>query len=309
MTSEPLRTLFDPERWIVQIKQDYTTGLKVVDDVVNYGTNLIGRCFESSAKSITDIVIIGYFVKQTVTLLDAIRVLIENACPKASIVQLRALIELTFYLEWILLEDTDHRAKLYFVWQERKQLHWAKVLRSGTVENEKHHAYMKDSPLDKFTLESAPDRLDGRIKMHEEMLGSTELRSTNEEFEKLRGDRERDVAWYVPGGVQSVRDMAAILRREWEYITIYSMYSQTVHSQSFETQVSVDDGKVVLEPIRDNKYVATVLSNSLSYAFGVQQDALKRYRPSEVNHYVEKYRNEWREGYLSLAEIDDGSSV
>jgi len=63
MKETPLKAILDRNLYSVLIKENFNDTLELLEEVVNYGTNLIPRCFESSGKEIKDIVIIICFFK------------------------------------------------------------------------------------------------------------------------------------------------------------------------------------------------------------------------------------------------------
>ena len=75
MATEPHRILLDRDLYHVLIKEHFADSLGLLEELVNYGSNLIPRCFESGEKKLHDVVILLNFLKQGVSLLDSIHIL------------------------------------------------------------------------------------------------------------------------------------------------------------------------------------------------------------------------------------------
>src|SRR5208337_840322 len=84
------------------IKEEIQPYLNLLRELVDYGTNLIVRCFVSSGRKLEDTVILPVLLKQAVSMLDAIELLISNAALHSGHLQARTLFELSLYLQWIL---------------------------------------------------------------------------------------------------------------------------------------------------------------------------------------------------------------
>ena len=75
MTDEPHNAILDRSLFRAQIEESFAAQLTLLEQVVNYGTNLILRCFNSSERKIPDIVALLSFLKHGVTSIDAINLL------------------------------------------------------------------------------------------------------------------------------------------------------------------------------------------------------------------------------------------
>ena len=81
---------------------------------------MIPRCFGTCERKIEDAIIIGALLRQVITMVDAAEVLISNAAVYPSQLQARAGFEASAYIDWIIKEDTEKRAKYFYVANLRK---------------------------------------------------------------------------------------------------------------------------------------------------------------------------------------------
>src|SRR6188508_643668 len=103
------------------VQQHFSNPVAVLAEMVDYGTHLIPRCWASSDKRLTDVVLLPVLTKQAVGLLDAAQVLLSAGAVNPATLQLRALFEISVYVRWIVRRDTDRRARAYYVANLRRR--------------------------------------------------------------------------------------------------------------------------------------------------------------------------------------------
>lgn len=298
MREEPNKLLLDRELYQELIQEPFAGKLSLLEELVNYGTNLVPRCFVSSSKKLPDVVITICLLKQAVTILDSIHVLAAKCATTPCFICLRSLLEVDIGLRWILKEETERRAILYFVWELRKQLHLTRSLKKGTPEHNFDQQLKKDS---QFVPElSGVDKklIDKQISQLKRKLASSECRSVNTEFDQKKKGL-RDKKWYVLGGGDSIKRMAKQVRRASVYQHLYAPFSDIVHGQVLDEQVSFENGKVVFEPIRNPLGLDNVFEVTLCLAIDLYRTVLDHYRPSELANFDMKYTRQWQVRFMS----------
>jgi len=302
MPEEPHKIL-ERDLYSVLIKEHFSESLELMEDLVNYGTNLIPRCYASSEKKIHDIVILVNFLKQAVSLLDSIHILSAKGSTVSCFISLRSLFEISVYLDWIFQQETEKRGSLYFVWDIRQKLHWALSMKEGTPENQDCKLYIRDS-LKRVALSAKdPSLLESQISLLEKQLLADECAKINQEF-KRRKKGFRDREWYVPGGVNSFREMAKAVKREGEYKVFYSSYSEITHGLAFDEQINLTEGMVVFEPIRNMSGIDEIFRCSLNLILDIYRKVLTHYRYGEIENFNRKYVAEWRARYLTVKSVE-----
>ncbi len=281
MTS-PLASILDRDKPVRDVNEHFAPQLEVLRDVVNYGSNLIVRCYESSSKGLAEAVAIGALLKQAVAMIDGVEIHVSNAAVLASHTPLRALYEAHLYLLWILANDTDKRAHHYYVWNLRQQRLWAKRTLRGTNE---HKDFLPtaniitksdlDSFLDRFQQEAAQEvkRIDNLLSLH--------YRAINDAFDK-HWKRNYDPPWHAPCGAQSIRQVANDLNLLPEYEMIYSKLCRNVHANDFGSHLSIKPNFIVFQPIRHLESIELVLNTVLTVALRTYRTVLNQYRSGEV---------------------------
>jgi hypothetical protein len=126
MVLEPeFKTIIDREKHKRDFDEHFTEVETLLRDIANYGSNLIPRCFVSSKRKLEDAIIIGTLLKQVVAMVDAAELLISNAALYSSHLQARAGFEASLFIDWIIKNDTEKKAKYFYVSNLRGDKLWA----------------------------------------------------------------------------------------------------------------------------------------------------------------------------------------
>ena len=148
MKEPEFKLLLDREQRVSEVEDHYGEQIRLLRDLVNYGTALSARTFDSSKKSLTDLVILGSLLRQHVSMLDATEVLLSHSIANAAYLQARSAFEATIALHFVLSEDSDLRAKHYFVASLRQRRAWANRMVVGSPEYEKYTHVREEFQLD-----------------------------------------------------------------------------------------------------------------------------------------------------------------
>jgi hypothetical protein len=306
MIEKPNKYILDRETSTKLAESYLQDSLSLMQELANYGSNLILRCFNSSNKEVKDLVLLGSLLKQFVAMVDGAEILLSKGAKHAAVLQVRALLEQQLYLGWILQDDTDRRARLYYVWNLRKMRYWNNTTVSGTPENAKftpHFAEHTGSKMSSLPQEMKTAILN-QIADIDTLLNSPPYVSLNAEFDRLKGKKLRDVAWHCPfGGVSSIKAMADRLGCAREYDITYDQLSGVAHSTAFFGQVVVHPEHVTFEPVRDLAEVDTLFRAIGSYCLQTYRMVLNHYRPAEIEAFNRKYRDEWKSRFLGIKSV------
>ncbi len=277
----------------VEIKEKLSDKLSVMEDIVNYGTNLIPRCLYTSSKDIADIVILSILLKNLVANMDAINVLLGYGSIVSSRILIRALLENVIYIEWILLDNTIKKAKCYYVWHLLQKRKFLRGLLCGTPENnslKQNTAECFNSLIKLYT----PKKIKYEIDKIDNKLELESLSNISNKFTELKqNNRLRN--WYSPFNKRGINDLASDTCRKDEYTLLFKYYSGDVHSVNIDMHISLSNSSLKLSPIRTSRNADELLSTTISLVFEVYMKILEKYRPDEAILLAKKYNNEWRE--------------
>ena len=205
MKEEAHKKILDRENPRKQVQEHFKDSLELLQEVTNYGTNLIPRCFVSSKRTLPGCYH-SWSIKHAVAMLDSIEINISQAAVLASHVPTRILFETYLYISWLLKSDTDLRAKQYYVWDLRQRRLWANRTVPGTPENLSIQTMLKDHsyPIDLSREEHIVEDARKQLKSIDAILKQPVFKPINDQFDKLK-KRDFDEHWYAPSGVRSLR--------------------------------------------------------------------------------------------------------
>jgi hypothetical protein len=140
MKEKALESILYREKVKIETEQIFSKQIETLFYMVNYGTYLIARAYDSSKKNIEDVVVIVVLLKQFVSMIDAIEVLAYQGSVKPAFLQLRSAFEASLYIDWILKNESNKKAKYYYVSNLRNTRTWALRVLEGTRE---HYDFMQ----------------------------------------------------------------------------------------------------------------------------------------------------------------------
>lgn len=302
MAEEPHKFLLDRNLYSVFISEYFGDSIGLLEELVDYGSHLIPRCFTSSEKKLHDVVILLTFLKHGISLIDSINILTEKGSTMPCFILLRSLFEIAVYLDWIFQKDTEKRGTLYFVWNLRKKLYWALSLKKGTPEHNAYRHHMRGTKMSSSLMGLDESSIDFEISILRKKLSAPECVKINQEYDSLKKGL-KDKGWYVPGGVNNFREMAKAVNREWQYNIFYSSFSTITHGLTFDKQVSFSKKRVIFEPIRNMTEIDQIFTNTISFVLDIYERVLRHYRPGEKEYFNQKYLKEWRSRYMAIKTI------
>jgi hypothetical protein len=307
MVEKEYQPLLDRGTSIGHVQTHFADILKVIRDMVNYGSNLIPRCFVSSNRRLEDVIILGVLLRQSVTMFDAIEILLSNAAVYPCYLQTRAIFETSLYIEWILKEETEKKAKYYYVANVRQARMWASRTQRGSLENLAYENIM--APFGNV-IQNTTDRLsaDGLKDLQEINRVLTQLSFVAIDHDidsyKIKNKFRYDPPWYAPIGPRSVRELAGILKRLHEYELIYVASSEVMHSTSQKHHIKFSQSHLELTPIRHLGGIDIVLRFSMATMMKIYLDVLGYYRSEEIPNFSRKYIEDWRQEFMSIQGVE-----
>lgn len=214
---------------------------------------------------------------------------------------MRALFEASVYIDWILVSDSERKAFYYHVHNLRRKRTWARRIQPGSPEATSFAAEMG-----KYGL-NVTDEIRGRslqqIQEIDQILAKPELAVINADFDAAKAKRPRDVAWYVPLGVQNFAAIARATGNSALYVILYSAASEVMHSSSDDQHVQLEEGRLTIKQIRSLAGFEPVFRFSVSIALDLYRTILQSYRPGELPAFSRKYLEQWQKRYLNFVRI------
>jgi len=304
MSEKPHEKILHRELHVHDAKVHYSDQDATLVDIVNYGTNLVPSCLASSPGQLADIVVVTVLLKQVVLMLDAFQVLTANACSDAAQLQARSLFEASIYIDWMLLGETEKKARYYYVSNVRREREWA--LR--TIPEKSEHRKFFDGlgefgeSLEEARKENEADAT-ARLAEIDGFLSKEPFASVSADFEKSRGSRNHDPVWHAPLGESSVRALAKAVDRLPEYEIFYGQTSETSHASRHTAHVKIRKGEIIMEPIRHLEGLKATMHFAISATLHTYRRVLEAYRPGQLPEFCRRYIEDWRGAIMNIKNI------
>ena len=308
--TKPLDTIIDRAGPVDLVDEHFGDQIRLLRDVVNYGSNLIPRCFEASRKDVPAVIILATLLKQVVVMVDGIEIQLTQAAVLSSHVTTRALYEAQLYIHWMLKSDTESRARHYYVWNLRRRRKWANRIIPGTQEHASFghalsqlSAFQSGDPSDQQHVQQLSQFAQQDVADIDQLLNSNAYAAVNSAFDSF-WNRPFDPSWHAPAGVRSIRSMADDLGLLHEYEVFYDNLSTLSHASYFKSHVAVEGDQLTFEPIRHLESIDLILRLTLSMSFRVFRTVLSHYRAGEVENFDRKYSAEWQSAFTSITSVN-----
>lgn len=303
MREREFKLILDREKHERDVKEYFSKHIDLLIDLANYGSNLIPRVYDSSNKKLEDIVVIGVLLKQIVSMIDAVEILVSKGAVGPANLQARAASESSLYIDWILKSESEKKAKYYYVSNLRNQRLWALRFITGTSEKEifsKAFQYL-EKHLITADLEDLEKQAEEELTKIDSLLARNGWDEINLEFEKKKNKKTgAETYWYKLLGVTSVRQLAKQVGRLGEYDLFYSRSSEVMHATSYRDHIQFSKGTVSFEPIRQLKDLHMLLRFITLVAISSYISIVKHYRYGELSHFSRKYVQDWRDAFLNI---------
>lgn len=284
--------------------EHFAPQIELLRDLANYGSHLVLRAYASSKKGIADVIACGVLLKQVVSMIDAIEVLLSAGIVHAGFLPARAAFEASIYLDWILSGDSDRKARCYLVANYRQERLWALRVIHGTPEKAAFDADARSMGLD-LHADRPELAAEGAAHLAEvnRILAQSELQPIDHEFDQKRKKRKRDLEWYELVGAQSIRQVAAAVGRLLEYDYFYAKGSQITHAAAYKDHIRIGNDGIKLKPVRHLDGVDMLIRFVGTSAIRSFQNILRHYRPGELAAFSKKYTESWQMPYLRVRSV------
>jgi hypothetical protein len=305
MKEKEFKLILDREKHEADVRQHFSKHVDLLIDLANYGSNLIPRAYDSSGKKLEDIVVIGILLKQVVSMIDAVEVLISKGAVGPAMLQARAAFEASLYIDWILKGEPEKKGKYYYVSNLRNQRLWILRFKTGTQEKETFSQSFRD--VEKYIkiddLDRVSKQAEEELTKIDSLLSKPEWTEINKEFEARKKKTGFEPYWYRLLGVSSIRQLARDVGRLGEYDLFYSRSSEVMHVSSYKDHLQFGRGTISFEPIRQLKDIHVVLRFITLVAVSSFTSILRHYRRGELKSFARKYLQDWRGAFLNIPSV------
>ena len=296
MPTEPVEKVLNRDLSRVNARELIDRVCPMLDEIVNYGTNLYIRHAHVLPELISadgaPLLIYLHILEMT----DGISELLRESCVAASIPTLRASFEGSLALEYILESDSANRATAWAVGYLSEQLDICdKILGHGKSGQKFQSAVANDLLAADIDVAQLQPIAAVQKPIWEKELSRIEFASAL----KARAESKKPYPnWYsLSGGPANLRELSAHLKREAQYNVLYSYFSGIAHGQDLRRFTSAAASKNPLSRlVRDSSGLEMV--GTLAAVFALLAARLVSERYGEVAAYSSWYTNEIRKRFV-----------
>lgn len=279
----------------------------ILEETVNYATNLFARCSSSKKGSLEEAYPILATYLHIIQMTDSIEVLISNGCVAPAELLLRSSFEGKLTLEYLLEKRTKSK-KRAIAWQVKRivdgiETH-EKFLPSHPKGKEFTKIYDNDilSSTGKFPfLEEIPETID---KLQNN-LKKPVYAEVYAEYHRTK-NKIKYPDWYsFYDGPKNLRELAQHLHNGVTYEILYRSWSKISHSvDDSHITFPMEDGSRVLANIRNPLRMPGIAGMALSFLLETTKLMLKEYRSGEFSSFHKWWNTEIRLKHTALAQLE-----
>jgi hypothetical protein len=304
MKEKELESILYREKSKIEARQIFSKQIETLIDMVNFGSNLIVRAYDSSKKGREDAIVIGVLLKHVLSMVDAIQTLVSNGITNPAFLQLRSAFKASLFIDWILKSDSKKKADYYYVSNLRGIKLWTLRYLHGTKENINYSQYMAEIKdylePQVLTLEQEADAK-AQVTDIDRVLNQEGFKEINSELEKKIFKKTGiDISWYQLLGIGSIMKIAQELNRLTEYSLYYSRGSEFMHIASYRDHIQFKKSRVLFKPIRHLDDMNSILQGAMSVCFTSFISIINHYRYGERKNLGLKYKNDWGEVFQNI---------
>jgi len=303
MPTQPHSPIIDRDLSKAEAKEIIDVASPMLQEMVNYGSQLAARCIPPRQVSRSHFSILLAYM-HTLEIVDAVEVLISNACNNSAVPLIRSAFEGMLALDYLIKEDTDRRARCYVFFHIRSQLIEHRQLDTSTTEGRQlQQAYQNDKWLRNFPFPSFPD-LENAIKFYQSKMDDPKFQDIRNELDRTINQRGiKYPHWYTLfAGPKNVKELANHLGRSGEYASYYGMWSKISHAAPPHKRLTLlDEDDMYIKPIRNGEGSLNIVFHAARITLESTEAIITKLRPGEQRQFARWYATEIRSNFLEIA--------
>jgi len=317
MPTKPNDSFIDRDRSKEEAKKIIDLAAPVLQEMVNYGSQLVSSCIpEKKVKYAHLSILLAYM--HVLEMLDAVEVLISNACFGSAIPTVRSAFEGLLSLEYLTSNDTERRSRCYEFFHFRSELKECSKLDPKTEEGKKLlKAYQNDKFLRNRSI-ALPENLQTRLP---DLIASYEGKMNDSRFVDIRAELNRTIKnkkknkkypyWFTLfDGPGSIKELADHLNRSGQFEN-YGEWSGVSHAAPAHSRFTVmgkDD--IYIKPFRCCDWtsalqMSTAIMNIAAIALSATEIFTKALRPDEIANFENWRTKEIKPNLVKLIRMEN----
>jgi hypothetical protein len=301
MPTEAHHNVLYREFSLVQYKELNPSPTNLLQEVVNFGTNVFIRCLTSAGEEENVHLAPLALYRQILELTDGIEVLVSNAAPSACFSLLRNSFESLLSLEFI-LEDNGKYETRSLCWLASYARDTIRVYSSLLPETQEGEKFLDSIKEDKFVRNfplSPAEEVSKAINNLSNLLARDQFKEIVTEYNR----HKREPKWYALfNGPKNLRYLARHLKRTAQYDILYHGWSMSAHAQDFRPFLAPgESGKGAIQGLRNFNAIPEVTTFAVTFIIDATLLLISKFRPGE--NWSSWYFREVKDGYTHFAKM------
>jgi hypothetical protein len=294
MPTKVLESILYRELSKVEAKEFIDIASPLLQELVNYATNVLARCVSSSSKLDEDVAILALY-RHIIEITDGIEVLIAQSGAIPAIPLLRSSFEASLSIEYILEKDAVYtrRSLAWLIGYVHKRLDMYERFDPSTSKGrEFKRLFDQDKTVSDIKMPPSSEAQKAIANL-QSMLSKPHLQDVEKEYSRYK----RAPNWYhLFGGPLNLRALAEYLNRGAQYEFLYRQWSTTAHAQNLLPFLArTEKGESAIGRLRNPKEMKTVVSFASTFILDATRLILGKLRPGEdfSKWYIEEVRGRY----------------
>lgn len=273
---------------------------KLIDEAIDFGTNLQKWQLEKNSNSDENIVPILFF-RNILSVSDGISVLIKNSSIDNAKSLVRVLMESVFSLEYLLQENTKNRALSYFVWNAHRDLKFLEQLNPNTESGKQFKAKIAKDRFAKDTEFKKHPEFIAAKRNAEELLKLPDYIPVEEEYQRTCAKKKNPNWFTLYDGPVDFEQLCSKINLDGFYQLHYRSYSRNIHSTSVHKDVFFpnENGTQDIIQIRYSKDCLAVSVDTINLLIVAFMTVIGKLIPEKNDDYLNWYLG-FRDNYRKL---------
>ena len=300
MPTQSLESILYRELTHVAAKDRIAIASPLLQELVNYATNVFARCLDSASGEENEDVASLMLYLHTIEMTDGIEVLISESCPIPAIPLLRSSFEAVLQIEYILEEDYTRRSLSWLADNVRQRLASYEALDPSTTRGKAYKTVLNTDIVAKYLQSPDPALAKEAAVNLQNLLARPQFKVIEAEFERCKKADKRRPAWHrLFNGPATLEGLSRQMRRGAQYEILYRQWSRIAHAQDVSRFItSTKGGESAIMPLRDPDQIEFVTQTAATLMLAATRVVMKKFRPGE--NVAKWYITEIRDPFLSL---------
>ncbi|GEM_PF-4024571 len=279
--------------------------LNLLQKVNNYGFEVLEHCLEERNNFSETLPLIP-FLHKNIELTDSITTLVGNGIEESCNPLMRVLIENTFYVKYIMDENSEFRGKSYFYFYWKDEEKTLKKFLKSSQQGKDFRSKMKGGKFDPPDMDSfyKEEDVKKRLKLVRKILSDGTFKKIREEIKAFNKEYNFNPDWYyLRDGPKDIEQLASEVGLSSWYQIFYRYFSGDVHHNNLlhsRFDLSSKRPELSLPLLRTWEKLNVTTSLLVSINIEIYTSYLNHFKPDKVKEFSIWYVKNIREDFNKI---------